>query len=95
MYNSPFAVFSYPYGNGVHDSSAVRFAVTGFYINVKAAKAVRAMVAVVAAGALRNNFTSADLAGKNLFTGVGFVIALFKFFLFIFTVHNVPPDESK
>ena len=53
------------------------------------------MVAVVAAGALRNNFTSADLAGKNLFTGVGFVIALFKFFLFIFTVHNIPPDESK
>lgn len=87
MDDCPLAVFAHPNRDGVHNSAAVGLAVAGFNVNVQAAKAVWAMVAVVAARTLRNYLAPADLAGENLLAGVVFVVAFFKFFLFVFAVH--------
>ena len=55
---------------------------------MKTGKAVRAMVAVIASGVLRGAQSAADLAGEAVIAGVGLVVAFFKGFSFIFSVHR-------
>ena len=52
-------------------------------------KAVRTVVAVVAAGVLRRAEPAADLAGKGILAGVRLVVAFFKGLAFVFAVHGV------
>ena len=86
--DGPFAVFSYPDGDGLHDTAAVRGTVAGLNVHVQAGKAIGAVVAVVAAGVLGSAKPVADLAGKAVVAGVGLVIAFFKGFPLVFAVHS-------
>ena len=61
--------------------------VAGFYVHMKAGKTVGAVVAVAAAGIFRHTRSTADLAGKCVVTGVGFIVPFFKGFAFVFAVH--------
>ena len=62
--------------------------VAGLLVNVQAAQAIRAMVAVGTACPLGNHNASAVPAGEHLVAGVCFIITLFKCLAFIFTIHD-------
>ena len=64
--DSPLPVFAHPHADGLHDAVARGCAVAGLVIHMDARKAVRAMVAVVAACALGQNFAPADLARERV-----------------------------
>jgi hypothetical protein len=59
-----------------------------------AAKAVGAMVAVVASRSFGNYFPSAVFAFEYFVAGMGFVISFFKRCSLIFSVHKSPPVNS-
>ena len=83
----PLAALAYPDRHRLHNTAAVRGPVAGFDVYMQAGKAVGAVVAVVAAGALRRAEPPTDLAGEGVAAGVCLVIALFKGFPFVFAVH--------
>ena len=88
MDNGPLAALPHPDRNGLHQSAAVRCPVAGLLVNVQAAQAIRAMVAVGTACPLGNHNASAVTAGDHLVAGVCFIITLFKCLAFIFTIHD-------
>ena len=55
---------------------------------MQAAQAVRAMVAVVAAGVLRRAEPAAYLAGEGVGAGVCLIVTLFKGSAFVFAIHG-------
>ena len=73
----PFAALTHPDGDRLHDAAAVAGAVAWLYVHMKAGKAVRTMVSVVAAGVFRRTEPAADLAGKRVVTGVGLILMSF------------------
>ena len=66
MNDRPLSVFSDPYHDRFHETAAIGCAVSWLYVHMEARKAVRAVVAVVAAGVLRRAEPAADLAGKGI-----------------------------
>ena len=82
------AAFAHPNCHRFHQSAAGGCSVAGFLVNMQAAKAVRAMVAVGTACTRRNNDVAAVFAGEYFAAGVGFVISFFKALAFVFTVHG-------
>ena len=88
VYDRPFSTFAHPDGDRLHDAAAVACPVAGFYVHMKAAQAVGAVVAVGAACIFRHTGSAADLAGKCIVTGVGLIVAFFKGFAFVFAVHS-------
>ena len=85
----PLAALAYPDRHRLHNTAAVRGPVAGLDVYVQAGKAVRTVVAVVAAGVLRRAEPAADLAGKGILAGVRLVVAFFKGLAFVFAVHGV------
>ena len=85
--DGPLAAPAHPYGHRLHDAAAVAGAVARLNVHMQAAQTVGAVVAVVAAGALRRAEPPTDLAGEGVAAGVCLVIALFKGFPFVFAVH--------
>ena len=85
----PLTAPAYPDRHRLHDAAAVGSPVAGLDVDVQAGKAVRAVVAVVAAGVLRRAEPAADLAGKGILAGVRLVVAFFKGLAFVFAVHGV------
>lgn len=84
----PLPVFPHPYAHRIHDAAAAGLPVSGFVIDMQARQAIGTVVAVVAAGAGRNDLTAADLTGKNLVACVRFVVACFKLLSFICPIHG-------
>lgn len=62
MDDCPFAILSHPYCHRVHDTPAIGFPIAGHDVEVLAAQAVRAMVAVFGTGATGRDLPSAVLA---------------------------------
>ena len=58
--DGPLSALAYPDGDWFHDAAAVTGPVAGFYVHMKARKAVWAMVAVVAACVFRHTRSTAD-----------------------------------
>jgi len=83
----PFAVFSHPDRNSIHNTAAVGSAVARLNVQMQAGKAVRAMVAMIAARAIRRDTPSADLADEAVVAGMGFVVSVFALFPFVFAIH--------
>ena len=83
----PLAVFSHPDRYGVHNAPAVRGSVARLDIDMQARKAIRAVVSVLAARALRHCRASAHFADKSFVAGVGLVITFFVLFAFVFAIH--------
>ena len=83
----PFAVLSHPDRNSIHNTAAVGSAVARLDVQMQAGKAVRAMVAMIAARALRRDTPSADLAGEAVVAGMGFVLSFCVLFPFVFAIH--------
>lgn len=88
MDDRPFAIFSDPDGNRVHNAAAVRGPVAGFHIHVETAETVGAVVAMVAPRSGGDDRPAADLAGEAVVAGVGFVISLFELLSFVFPIHG-------
>ena len=76
--DSPFAASAHPNSHRLHDAAAVGRPVAGLDVDVQAGKAVRTVVAVVAAGVLRRAEPAADLAGEGIVAGVRLVVAFFQ-----------------
>ena len=74
----PFAALSDPDRDRLHYSAAIALAVAGFDVDVKARKAVRTVISVVASRAVRRDEPPADFTGEALFAGVSFVVSFFK-----------------
>lgn len=72
---------------GASGAAAVGCAVAGRDVDVQAAQAVRAVVAVAAPGALRLHEPSADSAGEAVAAGMGLVVARLVLLSFVFAVH--------
>jgi len=89
VYDRPFATFSHPDSHGFHNAAAIRFPVSGFHVYMQACKAVGAVVAMLTPGSCRNDLTPTDLTGKNIVTGIGFVITFFILFAFVFSIHKI------
>lgn len=89
VYDRPLAVFPYPDGNRLHDPSAAALPVAGFDIDVKAAKTVRAVIAVIRPGIFRGDRPTAYLTGKAVSARVCFIVSFFKCSPLVFTVHGV------
>ena len=66
---------------------AVRGSVARLDIDVQAREAVRAVVSVVAARALRHYSAPAHFADKSLVAGVSLIITFFILFAFVFAIH--------
>ena len=77
MNDGPFALVAHPNGHGLHNAAAIGLPIAGLNVHVKAVEAVRAMIAMVAAGAFRHYQTAAELAFEALSAGVGLVVTLF------------------
>lgn len=72
---------------GVHNAPAVRGSVARLDIDVHAREAIRAVISVLAARALRHCRASAHPANKSFVAGVGLVITFFVLFAFVFAIH--------
>ena len=92
--NCPFSILSHPHGDRLHYAAAIRFPITRFNIQVKRVQAVGTVVSVIASCACRCDKPATVLAGKTFLTGMGFVIAFFKLFSFIFPIHGLFPPKS-
>lgn len=66
---------------------AVRGSVARLDIDVQAREAIRAVISVLAARALRHCRASAHPANKSFAAGVGLVITFFVLFAFVFAIH--------
>jgi len=73
--NRPLPAFSYPDAYRFHNSTAARFAVAWFIVQMHARKAIWAMVSVFAPRACRNDRTPAGFAFEAFCTGVVAIIA--------------------
>ena len=70
-------------------TSAAALPVAGFDIDVKAAKTVRAVIAVIRPGIFRGDRPTAYLTGKAVSARVCFIVSFFKCSPLVFTVHGV------
>ncbi len=75
-------------------SAAVRLSVTRLIVEMKAGKAVRTMVAVSTSGTFRRYKPCAYLTGKAVIARIRFIISLFKFSSFIFSVQVISSCNS-
>ena len=85
--NRPLSAFAHPHRNRVHDSAAVGGTVARFVVHMEAGQAVRTVVPMVAPRVFGGDKPSADLAGESVQTGMGFIVAFFQLFPFVFAVH--------
>lgn len=84
---SPTRRFSHPDRYGIHNAPAVRGSVARLDIDVQAREAIRAVISVLAARALRHYSASAHPANKSFVAGVSLIITFFVLFAFVFAIH--------
>ena len=89
----PLAALTHPDGDRLHDTAAVGCTVTRLNIDMQAAQAVVAMIAVLTSGILRYDGAAANLAGKAVRTRMGLVVTLFKLLALILSVHILFPES--
>ena len=95
MDQSPLAVLSDPHGNRFHDAAAIRRPVARLNVQMLAGQAIGTVVAMRAARALRRDGAPADLADKDIFTRVRFIVTFFKRFFLVFPIYGDRPPKSK
>ena len=90
--NCPLTIRPYPYRNCFHLSSTICCTISRIIIHMHTAQTIRAMIPVIRSCALRAYDTAAAIAGKTFIAGMFFVISLFIYFAFIFSIQFfVPP----
>jgi hypothetical protein len=93
MNNGPFTLVANPDCHRLHDTTAICLPITGFNVQMQAVETIRAVVAMFTRCTFRNHKSTTIAAVKLFRASMGLVVALFKRFSFIFTIHKEPPSK--